>query len=132
MIRIKNRKIQCYNEAPHDPWCYFTGKTKNPCGCGSNCFHYEDDGTDIYGVCNACGEDIYQVKPEYVEEYRQTGVWIDMREKYSTAGQAGMSAENAAEIIEEMVKDPERRFTPEQKKALNAAVRALKIAGRQE
>ena len=125
MIRIKNRKIQCYNKTPHDPWCYFSEEIKNPCGCGSNCFHYEDNGTDIYGVCNACGEDIYRVKPEYIEEFRQTGEWIDIKEKYGSTNPAEMSAEDAFAVIEEMLRDPDG-FTQEQLLALKMAARALK------
>lgn len=42
---------------------------KNPCGCGSNCFHKEDDGVNILGVCNACNEDIYQYDER--EEFKE-------------------------------------------------------------
>lgn len=44
------------------------GKT-NPCGCGSNCFHYEFDGNWVIGVCNCCGKDIYTKKKPYDEEF---------------------------------------------------------------
>lgn len=41
----------------------FTLGSKNPCGCDSNCYHYEFDtrSNKVYGVCNACGKDIYVV-----------------------------------------------------------------------
>lgn len=55
-------------------WTYFSPE-KNPCGCGSNCYHYEYDGQKIIGVCNGCGRDIYEVKPEYVQEYLDKGIW---------------------------------------------------------
>ena len=47
----------------------------NPCGCGSNCYHDEYDGKKIYGVCNACDTDIYELKDEYVEEKLKEGIW---------------------------------------------------------
>ena len=59
-------------------WQYYTGDDKNPCGCGSNCFHYEYDENDnlIYGVCNACNTDIYVVREEYKEEKLKEGKWV--------------------------------------------------------
>lgn len=75
LLPFRARKIQCYDESK-DIWCYYDGKNRNPCGCGSNCYHYEYDGEKIYGVCNACKADIYEMKPEYVEEKLKQGVWI--------------------------------------------------------
>lgn len=49
---------------------FFRKGVRNPCGCGSNCFHKEDDGVTTYGVCNACKQDIY----EY-EERDISGEW---------------------------------------------------------
>ena len=115
------RKIQCCKDAPHDPLCYFTS-VKNPCGCGSRYYHFEDDGKNVIGVCNFCGMDIYRVRPEYTEEYRSNGVWSD------TAEEAGerMPDEKAAALIIELVSGPENRFSQEQEQALKAAVQALK------
>ena len=50
-------------------------KKRNHCNCGSNCYHYEYDGTDIFIVCNGCSSDLYSVKPEYREEYIDRGEW---------------------------------------------------------
>ena len=47
----------------------------NHCGCGSNCYHYEYDGTDVYIVCNGCYSDLYSVKPEYRQEYIDNNEW---------------------------------------------------------
>lgn len=57
-------------------WTYYTSSKKNPCGCGSNCYHYEFDGTRVVGVCNACQQDVYEVKPEYTQEYLDKGSWL--------------------------------------------------------
>ena len=50
-------------------------KKQNHCGCGSNCYHYEYDGTDVYIVCNACFSDLFSVKPEYRQEYIDNNEW---------------------------------------------------------
>jgi hypothetical protein len=39
---------------------FFIKGQRNPCNCGSNCFHKENDELITLGVCNACGEDIYE------------------------------------------------------------------------
>ena len=69
------RKIQYYNDIENRQWCYFVGGKSNPCGCGSNCYHHEYDGKIMYGVCNGCNRDIYEIKREYVEEELSNGVW---------------------------------------------------------
>ncbi len=71
------RLTQCYEDSGN-MWQYFDGDENNPCGCGSNCYHYEYDRIDnkIYGVCNCCGTDIYEMKEEYVDEKLQTGHWL--------------------------------------------------------
>ena len=74
----KSRRLtQCYEDS-NNIWCYYDGDENNPCGCGSNCYHYEYDLIDkkIYGVCNACGTDIYEVKEEYTDERLHTGQWL--------------------------------------------------------
>ena len=44
---------------------------RNPCGCGSNLFHLQNDDENTYGVCNGCKVDIYKYneKREF-EEWR--------------------------------------------------------------
>ena len=76
--RQLRRLIQCYEESGN-MWQYFVPKENNPCGCGSNCYHYEYDRIDnrIYGVCNACNKDIYEMKQEYIEEFLQRGKWLE-------------------------------------------------------
>ena len=68
------RKIQYYDNGKQYHTYYVKGEN-NPCGCGSNCYHYEYDGKKIYGVCNACDTDIYELKDEYVEEILKEGIW---------------------------------------------------------
>lgn len=70
----KQRKIQYYKGTDRVKSYYSSGEM-NPCGCGSNCFHYEYDGSKIYGVCNACDIDIYVLKNEYVEEKLAQEIW---------------------------------------------------------
>lgn len=71
-----SRKTQYYDKPQDDTiWCYFVKGVSNPCGCGSNCYHYEYNGEKIYGVCNACKTDIYEVKIEYIKEKLKQGVW---------------------------------------------------------
>lgn len=54
-------------------WAYFIPKER--CSCGANVFHYEYDGKNIYGVCNACDQDLYIVKKEYVNKHLSEGIW---------------------------------------------------------
>ena len=68
------RKTQCYEDTG-EIWNYFIIGVRNPCGCGSNCFHYEYDGKKIYGVCNACNTDIYELNDEKVEIKLKCGIW---------------------------------------------------------
>lgn len=68
------RKIQYYDNGKQYH-TYMVGRDRNPCGCGSNCYHYEFDGKKIYGVCNACGTDIYEMKNEFVKEKLNQGIW---------------------------------------------------------
>lgn len=70
------RLTRCHDSG--NIWCYYDSNGNNPCGCGSNCYHYEYDlmKKKIYGVCNACGIDIYEVKEEYTGEKLQTGQWL--------------------------------------------------------
>lgn len=42
---------------------------RNPCGCGSNCFHKENTDIATYGVCNSCGSDIYRYNEK--EEFKE-------------------------------------------------------------
>ena len=72
ITKANNRKIKRHIE-DGEPWTYFISGVR--CDCGANCYHYEYDGNTIYGVCNACERDIYIVKPEYVADELNTGVW---------------------------------------------------------
>jgi len=56
--KLKNGTVECF---------FIKGET-NPCGCGSNCFHQEDDGVKTYGVCNACQQDIYEYKERDISD----------------------------------------------------------------
>ncbi len=70
-----------FHENSKELWQFFIENQKNPCGCGSNMFHYEYDDSKIYGVCNACGEKIYTVAEPFVKEYLEMGKWIDLSNK---------------------------------------------------
>jgi hypothetical protein len=48
-------------------------ENKNPCGCGSNVFHKELEGIRLFGVCNACDEDLYEFS--YEEDYIENSEW---------------------------------------------------------
>lgn len=63
-----------YIDEPDTVHCYLNSR-RNSCGCGSNLFHYEYNGTNIYGVCNACETRIYEIKEEYIEECLKEGFW---------------------------------------------------------
>lgn len=71
------RLIQCHADSKN-MWQYYNSDEFNPCGCESNCFHYEYDkaSNKIYGVCNACHTDIYEVKEDFVSEMLKKGIWI--------------------------------------------------------
>lgn len=68
------RKIQYY-DSRKQYHTYMVEGERNPCGCGSNCYHLEYDGEKIYGVCNGCNTDIYEIKDEYVKEKLNQGIW---------------------------------------------------------
>ena len=69
------RKIQHYENEEEGIWCYFIKGQMNPCNCGSNCYHHEYDNIKLYGVCNACKQDIYEYKNEYIKEELEKGIW---------------------------------------------------------
>lgn len=56
-------------------WNFYCSGVHNPCNCGSNVWHWEKHGDHFYGVCNACGELIYETKDD--EEYKEfeEGIW---------------------------------------------------------
>lgn len=60
-VKLKDGQIQSF---------YIKGE-KNPCNCGCNYFHKQNDNTTTYGVCNSCGKDIYIYKEK--EEFAE---WI--------------------------------------------------------
>lgn len=70
------RKIQ-YDNVGNNIWCYYIKNTKNPCECGSNCYHQEYDNKEriIYCVCNSCKKDIYVIRDEYIQEELKKGEW---------------------------------------------------------
>lgn len=76
MKTIKTERLTKCHEKTETMWQYYS-RERNPCECGSNCYHYEYDkiNNEIYGVCNACDEDIYIVKEEYKEEVLKEGIW---------------------------------------------------------
>ena len=69
---MTKRKIQYYEDG--GIWCRMVKGKKNPCNCESNVFHLEYDGKTIYGVCNACNRDIYEIVSG-AEEDLATGIW---------------------------------------------------------
>lgn len=72
---IKRKKQ--YYEDETGLWTYLIKGVRNPCGCGSNCYHQEYDGKNIICVCNACGQDIYEIKEDHIEDMLNTGVWME-------------------------------------------------------
>jgi hypothetical protein len=73
-IKSRNRMKQYYLDDRDSIHTYFT-HDRNPCGCGSNCYHkeYDPDDEKVYGVCNACNMDIYEY--EDTEEVLGEGIW---------------------------------------------------------
>ena len=76
---LRSRKILCY-KGTKDVWTFFISGQRNPCGCGSNCYHEEYDGEKVIGVCNACNQDIYEMKPECAKDELKRETWIDKEE----------------------------------------------------
>lgn len=64
-----------YTDKPNKVYTFMSDGKRNPCGCGSNVYHYEYDGTNIFGKCNSCGKYIYEIKDEYIEECLLEGLW---------------------------------------------------------
>lgn len=56
LIITKKRKVKLLDGGIH---LFIVKGVSNPCECGSKVYHYEDDGKEIIGVCNACDLDIY-------------------------------------------------------------------------
>lgn len=74
LLKLKQpRKCQYYSDKQDKLWNYHIGG--RCCSCGANVYHYEYDGENIYGVCNACGKDLYVVKEEHVDKRLIEGVW---------------------------------------------------------
>jgi len=67
---MSNRKIKLKDGEIESFW--YKGE-KNPCKCGSNLFHKEYEGKHLYGVCNACDRDVYEL--EFKEEYVKNSEW---------------------------------------------------------
>lgn len=63
-----NRKIKYKDGEIHQ---FMVKGSINPCNCGSNVYHIEMKGDVQYGVCNACGKDIYDIiKPYDTNEFQ--------------------------------------------------------------
>ena len=76
------RKVQCYEDT-ENIWQYYS-EYGNPCGCGSNCYHFEYDRIteEIYGICNCCNKKIYIVDKEYKDTKLKQGKWLDKNWKF--------------------------------------------------
>lgn len=72
----KFTKVAIYNNG--DIKSFMTKGQRNPCGCGSNCYHYITDDVEILGICNACETAIYQISQEYVEKYLKQEKWKNL------------------------------------------------------
>lgn len=78
---IMKRKIRYRNGEWQD--CWVKGQ-RNPCGCGSNVFHEELTSTGkVYGVCNVCGQDIYEL--DYTKEEIEQMEWHEQKEETKVA-----------------------------------------------
>ena len=64
-----------YSDNPDKVHSYWIEGKRNPCECGSNVFHYEYDGINIFAKCNSCNKTIYEIKKEYIEECLSEGLW---------------------------------------------------------
>lgn len=74
MLNLKQpRKRQYYLDKQDKLWDHYI--VDLCCSCGANVYHYEYDGNEIYGVCNACGKDVYVVKKECIDKRLKEGVW---------------------------------------------------------
>ena len=65
-VKLKDGEIESF---------WYKGEM-NPCHCGSNLFHEEYDGNNLYGVCNACNRDLYIFR--FDEEYINNSKWKDI------------------------------------------------------
>ena len=80
------RLVQYRTEHSKQPRTLYLTTGTNPCGCGSNCYHYEREQGHMYAVCNCCGADIEKIKPQYAMTEHNYGVWkpkkdVDMKIK---------------------------------------------------
>ena len=78
LINNSNKRLIRHYEDTNNLWTSYISDTFSPCGCGSNCFHYEYDKNKdtIYGVCNGCNSDIYEVKLSYKDLILSQGNWF--------------------------------------------------------
>ena len=70
----KNRRVR-YDIDGSGVESFWIKGVKNPCGCGSNVYHYELDGEKVIGVCNSCNTDIYEVYGTHASELISNGIW---------------------------------------------------------
>lgn len=75
ILTMVKRLVQYLANYPNQIHTSFIPGVTNPCGCGSNCYHYEREDGVVYGVCNACDVDIYIIKDECTPEIISKGVW---------------------------------------------------------
>lgn len=66
------RKVQFYEDGDRY-WQYIAEGVR--CECECNVFHLEYDGKTIYGTCNACNADVYEILPEAIHERLGKGIW---------------------------------------------------------
>ena len=78
-MKENKRKILC-NKGTKNTWTFYIPQQRNPCDCGSNCFHEEYDGENVICVCNACNRDIYEIKSEHIKKELERGDWIEKKE----------------------------------------------------
>lgn len=67
----------CINDDDNNVRSFMTSAF-NPCCCGGNIYSYVDWGDKIFGICSCCFERIYEIKPEYMEEYRTKYRWREL------------------------------------------------------
>lgn len=56
-------------------WQYLCNKEHACSKCGSNVYHHEYDGENIWGICNSCGNEMYMLKEEFVKSDLAEGEW---------------------------------------------------------
>ena len=73
-IKGKNSRKVLYHKDDSGIWNFYFSDGYS-CSCGCNVYHYEDNGSCIYAICNACKECLGTLKNEYRNEYLDKGIW---------------------------------------------------------